>query len=180
MKQNKTISLLGALIVLSTVVVMTNCNTSMGNGTKKKQDTTQDNKGKKGNQNDQGKQDNQNNQGGNQSNQSGKSTIGLEGVVWQLAGDGGKSNPRPYYYFENGTMTVALKKETMLLKVYTSSYKLLANNKIKIRDIVDEGTYTISGAVLTITGSGNFQLKAVKVDNPTVQDIKNARNAPQG
>lgn len=119
----------------------------------------------------------------NNDNGQGTGTVGnIEGITWEVIKMGTDTFPQNemhlYYCFDDGKMIQAIKQDDVLLKGIEASYELSGNNKIKItwpdKSTIDT-MYIISGNSLKIDGG---HIEAVKVENPTVQEIKNAPQNP--
>lgn len=180
--KHKILSIITALMMLSTVALITGCNNLQGNklNNSSSQGSNGNNKDSNG-----GKQGNNENNQGNQN-----ALVG----VWKVTKSGNVTYPvdlpaggtqQAYYAFTaDGKILMALEIKGSSsqdglyhLKVYDSQYKLLPGSKIEIGagGTVKTVSYTLSGNSLKIP---DFKFEATKVTSPTEAQINAAPEIP--
>lgn len=177
--KHKILSIITALMMLSTVALITGCNNLQGN---KPNNSSSQGSNKDSNSGKQGNNDN------NQGNQN--ALVGVwkvtkaDNVTYPVDLPAGGTQQAYYAFTADGKMLTALEIKGSSSqdglyhpKVYDSQYKLLPGNKM---ETVEGGTvktvsYTLSGNSLKIP---DFKFEATKVTSPTEAQINAAPGMP--
>lgn len=179
--KHKILSIITALMMLSTVALITGCNNLQGNklNNSSSQGSNGNNKDSNG-----GKQGNNENNQGNQNALVGVWKVTKSGNVTFPANSPAGGTQQLYMAFTaDGKILTALEIKGSSSqdglyhrKVYDSQYKLLPGNKIEIGagGTVKTVSYTLSGNSLKISNTPEEVFEATKVPSPTEAQIKAA------